>query len=103
MRPGSVTEMRLEGFEPPTNGLEGRRSSSELQAPAHRVALLGGQYSSACGRSSVISNQGALEPTKMCSEGRMLGSSCSVPIATCTRSPSRTTENSSEPHVPQRV
>jgi hypothetical protein len=24
--------MRLEGFEPPTNGLEGRRSSAELQA-----------------------------------------------------------------------
>jgi hypothetical protein len=30
--------MRLEGFEPPTNGLEGRRSSSELQAPDRRVA-----------------------------------------------------------------
>ena len=30
--------MRLEGFEPPTNGLEGRRSSSELQAPGRRVA-----------------------------------------------------------------
>src|SRR5262245_29293392 len=29
--------MRLEGFEPPTRGLEGRRSSSELQAPAGRV------------------------------------------------------------------
>jgi hypothetical protein len=29
--------MRLEGFEPPTNGLEGRRSSAELQAPARRV------------------------------------------------------------------
>ena len=30
--------MRLEGFEPPSNGLEGRRSSAELQAPAERVA-----------------------------------------------------------------
>ena len=30
--------MRLEGFEPPTRGLEGRRSSSELQAPDYRVA-----------------------------------------------------------------
>jgi hypothetical protein len=30
--------MRLEGFEPPTNGLEGRRSSSELQARERRVA-----------------------------------------------------------------
>jgi hypothetical protein len=30
--------VRLEGFEPPTNGLEGRRSSSELQAPERRVA-----------------------------------------------------------------
>ena len=28
-----ATAMRLEGFEPPTNGLEGRRSSTELQAP----------------------------------------------------------------------
>ena len=28
--------MRLEGFEPPTNGLEGRRSSSELQAPERK-------------------------------------------------------------------
>ena len=25
--------MRPEGFEPPTNGLEGRRSSTELRAP----------------------------------------------------------------------
>jgi SAM-dependent methyltransferase len=32
--------MRLEGFEPPTRGLEGRRSSAELQAPEHRVARL---------------------------------------------------------------
>ena len=29
---GSNSAMRLEGLEPPTNGLEGRRSSSELQA-----------------------------------------------------------------------
>jgi hypothetical protein len=29
--------MRLEGFEPPTDGFEGRRSSSELQAPGYRV------------------------------------------------------------------
>ena len=28
--------MRLEGFEPPTNGLEGRRSSTELQAPVEK-------------------------------------------------------------------
>src|SRR3954449_912163 len=62
--------MRLEGFEPPTNGLEGRRSSPELQAPTYRVALDSGQYSSDCGRSSVISNQGALEPANMCSVGR---------------------------------
>ena len=34
----SSSGMRLEGFEPPTNGLEGRRSSSELQAPERRVA-----------------------------------------------------------------
>ena len=36
---GQGAEVRLEGFEPPTNGLEGRRSSSELQAPGRRVAL----------------------------------------------------------------
>src|SRR5919197_5861799 len=30
--------MRLEGFEPPTSGLEGRRSSAELQAPVRRVS-----------------------------------------------------------------
>ncbi len=35
---GQGAEVRLEGFEPPTNGLEGRRSSSELQAPERRVA-----------------------------------------------------------------
>jgi hypothetical protein len=35
---GQGSEVRLEGFEPPTNGLEGRRSSSELQAPDRRVA-----------------------------------------------------------------
>ncbi len=32
IKPPSPT--RLEGFEPPTNGLEVRRSSAELQAPA---------------------------------------------------------------------
>ncbi len=30
--------MRLGGFEPPTGGLEGRCSSTELQAPAGSVA-----------------------------------------------------------------
>ncbi len=30
---GSNSAMRLEGVEPPTRGLEGRRSSAELQAP----------------------------------------------------------------------
>ncbi len=30
----TVQQMRPEGFEPPTNGLEGRRSSTELRAPA---------------------------------------------------------------------
>jgi hypothetical protein len=32
--------MRLGGFEPPTNGLEGRRSSTELQARASSLALV---------------------------------------------------------------
>jgi hypothetical protein len=35
---GQGSEVRLEGLEPPTNGLEGRRSASELQAPGYRVA-----------------------------------------------------------------
>jgi SAM-dependent methyltransferase len=39
--PFAATKLvRLEGFEPPTRGLEGRRSSTELQAPEHRVARL---------------------------------------------------------------
>ena len=39
----------------------------------------------------------------MCSAGRMLGSSTSEPIATCTYSPPRTTEKSNEPHAAHRV
>src|SRR6185503_9363324 len=35
--PAIRTRMRLGGFEPPTNGLEGRRSSTELQAPTSRT------------------------------------------------------------------
>src|SRR5215210_6960021 len=50
------------------------------------------QYSSFWGRSSVISSQGAFEPTKMCSLGRILGASASDPSATWTYLPSRTTE-----------
>ena len=42
-------------------------------------------------------NHGAFEPTKMCRLGRIGGTSTSVPMATCTTAPSRTTENSSEP------
>src|SRR5438034_9543055 len=37
-----------------------------------------------CGRSSVIVNHGALELTKMCAFGRILGSSINVPRATWT-------------------
>jgi hypothetical protein len=38
--------MRLEGFEPPTSGLEGRRSSTELQAPCRQgTAAPGVAYS----------------------------------------------------------
>jgi hypothetical protein len=42
------------------------------------------QYSSDCGRLSVISNHGAFDPTKMCSPGRIAGMSSSEPIATWT-------------------
>ena len=44
------------------------------------------------GKSSVIVNHGALEPTKMCLVGRMDGSSTRVPMVTWTNLPSRTTE-----------
>src|SRR3954454_110384 len=36
--------MRPGGFEPPTNGLEGRRSSAELRARDRRVAVAGPGY-----------------------------------------------------------
>jgi hypothetical protein len=39
----------------------------------------------------------------MCRLGRIVGGSTSDPSATCTYSPSRTTEKSSEPQAPQRV
>src|SRR5262245_48878483 len=55
--------------------------------------------SSNCGSSSVISNHGAFEPTKMCFVGRIEGASTSDPSATCTYSPSRTTEKRSEPQA----
>ena len=51
----------------------------------------------------MISNHGALEPTKMCSVGWMEGASTSEPIATCTKAPSRTTEKSNDPQTPHRV
>ena len=72
-----------------------------------RAATSAADTSVACssnwGRSSVISNQGAFEPTKMCFAGGIVGSSTSDPSATCAHSPSRTTEKSSEPHAAQRV
>lgn len=45
-----------------------------------------------CGSPSVIGNHGAFDPTKMCMPGRLVGSSTSVPIATWTNCPFRTTE-----------
>src|SRR5581483_2560842 len=43
--PYGTLSMRLEGFEPPTHGLEGRRSSAELQArgPSPRVQAAPGR------------------------------------------------------------
>src|SRR6266516_7822519 len=60
-------------------------------------------YSSNCGRSSVISNHAALEPTKMCLVGRTVGAPTNDPNATCTNAPSHTTEKRKDPHAPQRV
>src|SRR3979411_2664676 len=45
----------------------------------------------------MVVNHGALEPTKICVVGRIEGSSTSVPMATWTKVPSRTTEYSCEP------
>ena len=39
----------------------------------------------------------------MCSVGRIVGASTSDPMATCTYSPSRTTEKRNDPQAPQRV
>jgi hypothetical protein len=44
--------------------------SSRFSAP-EMLSTSMAQYSSFCGSSSVISNHGAFEPTKMCSVGRM--------------------------------
>jgi hypothetical protein len=43
-----------------------------------------------CGRLSVISCQGAFDPTKMWALGRIEGASTRVPMATWTHFPSRT-------------
>jgi hypothetical protein len=48
-------------------------------------------------------NQGALDPTKMCADGWIVGASVKVPRVTWTKVPSRTTEYSSEPHFAQRA
>src|SRR3954451_17607469 len=50
-----------------------------------------------CGKSSVISYHGAREPTKIWAFGWIDGGSTSVPMATWTKPPSRTTDQSSEP------
>jgi len=51
-----------------------------------------GANSSYCGRSSVMVNHGAREPTKIWWVGRMVGLSTRVPMVTWTQAPSRTTE-----------
>ena len=67
-----------------------RRANAVPRQPALAVLELEdvdrvhGQYASDCGRSSLISNHGAFDPTKMCSVGRIVGSSASEPIATWT-------------------
>ena len=50
----------------------------------HLFHFGGVAYSWNWGRSSVISNHGAFEPTKMWLVGRIVGASTSEPIATCT-------------------
>ena len=50
----------------------------------HLFHFGGVAYSWNWGRSSVISNHGAFEPTKMWLVGQIVGASTSEPIATCT-------------------
>ncbi len=71
----------------------GRRARPHRRGdPPAPTALSLQPNASNCGRSSVISNHGAFDPTKICRDGRIAGASTSVPIATCTQAPSRTTE-----------
>src|SRR5262247_794985 len=69
----------------PIMSLFSRRVPSYVTCPAY------------CGKPSVIWCQDAREPTKMWAVGRIEGGSVSVPIATWTKAPSRTTDQSSEP------
>jgi cyclophilin family peptidyl-prolyl cis-trans isomerase len=54
--------MRLGGFEPPTHGLEGRRSSAELQAPvgSTRVQAPPGVYGAAMSQATMQTNHGPI-------------------------------------------
>ena len=54
--------MRLAGFEPATHGLEGRRSSAELQAPvgSPRVQAPSGVYGAAMSEATLQTNHGPI-------------------------------------------
>jgi hypothetical protein len=52
--------MRLGGFEPPTHGLEGRRSSTELQAPTGEGSAAAGSYLVRAPKSAVMTVTGPL-------------------------------------------
>src|SRR5262249_42471745 len=77
----------------------GGRSSSSSAAPVG-----GGANPEKRGRSSSISYQGALDPTKTCAQGRTPGSVSSVPSASPISSGrSRNNVTSVDPHTRQNV
>jgi len=92
-----LTGLRLSGLTPPIGESDfgcaqlgqGYAGTLVVKLPAGRVGIT---CSCHCGRSSVMVNHGALEPTKMCLFGRMLGASAKVPMPTWTNLASRTTE-----------
>ena len=63
---GLVVEALYGGFD--RRAVRRRQHRVRLRRPAGLTR--NGQYSSFCGRPSVISNHGAFDPTKMCSVGR---------------------------------
>jgi hypothetical protein len=96
-QPGKIAPVLLVAGAAAFGDAGGVRSSRRAGPRANRYSCSpAGPADTTCpaywGRSSVIVNHGALDPTKMCSLGRIVGSSTKVPMATWTKAPSRTVE-----------